>query len=532
MTSYLPSSLANPSGREPVDWNLGTSIDNRMPLPPPPPFSSSPPKESSMKPLNKKMASKNFKVMIEWFFSINQGTTPYSVGKLQRGLYILREEASSLPMTLVLHGTQTYDKPDDAYRKAEEATSRFTAAIDLIAGRLNILQPEKSMDPAELKPEEQGQLPQISGCREKGTLHGCLQALYNDFTELLNHFSHPTSPELYDPVLKAPMVRSEISSEECPAWIISTPPWALVPSAIHVLYLSQKFDTHLPKMLIEWIMCMSIRFSNLSRKQGLIPTYSAPMRKVVHLLEDMMKDTLRNDAYNSEGFVSSGLCIEFRELLEKDESIRHAHLDYKKNEELPIIEEMTPSTYSYNLLQVLMPSRFHPSPTSSPSPSQRSLTNQVRKHVLGSLNRGKPKGDALMGAVYNWVRRYINESEVGIKHLPFREHYPKCKDLIGDLIPIAVRKVTKQKPLQEKLEEEVRDFLADRIVWSNRRAPLILEEGKAELSKVTQSVYAGFIFNSNFNYPFRMGLKFCIRDLLYVIYRSYGEHRDMIDSME
>ncbi|KAI9229660.1 MAG: hypothetical protein DHS80DRAFT_22091 [Piptocephalis tieghemiana] len=131
-----------------------------------------------------------------------------------------------------------------------------------------------------------------------------------------------------------------------------------------------------------------------------------------------------------------------------------------------------------------------------------------------------------------WIQDYINGYEAGSKSLPLSEIYPTCKDLLGDLIPIAVREMTKQKPLQEKVEEEVRGFLSNRQVCNSHRNVRIFEEEKAYLSSASHPLYKSFMITSKFKPRPRTGLRYCIRDFLYAIHRSYDEHRDMIDEME
>lgn len=131
-----------------------------------------------------------------------------------------------------------------------------------------------------------------------------------------------------------------------------------------------------------------------------------------------------------------------------------------------------------------------------------------------------------------WIQNYVNDYEEKGKSLPLRKDHPTCKDLLGDLIPIAVREVTKQKPFQEKLEEEIQEFLADRIAWGNYRHVRVLEERKPELLKASQSEYMGFMITSRFKPHPRLRMKLCMRDFLYAIHWSYDDHRDMIDEME
>ncbi|KAI9226560.1 MAG: hypothetical protein DHS80DRAFT_25127 [Piptocephalis tieghemiana] len=531
MAGYLPSSLAHPSGHTPENRSLGPDVDSRMPIPSPT-LSS---KKSYMKPLDKEKASRNFNSMIKWFFSIDQNTTKDDIIRFLVGLDILSDELSYFPMTLVLHGTQDYDKSDDAYRMAEEATSRFTAAIHLITGRLNILQPEKSMDPAELKPEEQGRLSQILECGEKGTLHGCLQALYNDFTERLNHFSPPSNAGLPKSLSNVFKEGWGLSLEACPAWLTSTPPWVFVPSAFHVLsLLSNGIENHSTRVIVDWIMCITIELSNVSRKKRISTVHKSIMRKAVYLLEDKIKETVNKSTYKSYDPLSIHLYRKFEHIVDNDKAIRHPHLDYKKNNDSSIIDQTTPSSYSYNTLELLRPFKFRSSSTNSPISSRQRAKASRLKHeaVLGDLAWSKLKGKILEHATVRWIKEYIDDYTKGRELPPSDKNYSSCYDLLKSLIPMAIQGVTGDQGIQKEMGEEVRGFLTKRTLNMHPKSTRPLEEGKAPLSNASNWAYRSFMSSWKFRINQATGFPFCIRDFFYIIHRSYLSHRTLIDSMK
>ncbi|KAI9225184.1 MAG: hypothetical protein DHS80DRAFT_26429 [Piptocephalis tieghemiana] len=540
MAGYLPSSLANPSGRESVDWSLGPIFDHSM-QGSSFAFSSSPKesdgtKQSIINPLDKEKVSRNFNFMIDTFFSINQDTTDAYIKRFQDGIDILSKQVSYLPMILVLHGTQDYDEPHDAYRMAEEATSRFTAAIRLITERLRNSHSEKNTGSAKLKPEEHIRLSQFPGCGEKDTLHGCLQALYNDFTERLNHFSHPTSPELPKPFSDALRKDQSLYPRKCPAWLTSTPPWILIPSAFHVLFLfSNGINDPSTRAIIDWIMCISIGASNVSRKRSVSIIHRRVLRKVVYLLEDTIKDTVDESIHKSYNFISTDIYIKFKELLEKDGSIRHDHLDYTVNGELPpTIDKMAYASYVYHILEWLRPPQFRSTPTRLPMSSrqQSKVAHRDHKALLGDLYWEEPKGKALKETMTTWIREYMHGYTTGKSPSPTNKNYRSCSDLLDELIPMAIQDITKDPVIQNKMEGEVREFLTKRTLNMYPRPARPLEKGKAELSKASNSLYRRFMLSSKFRIKHTSPFPCCIRDFLYAIHSSYLSNQELIALLE
>ncbi|KAI9225273.1 MAG: hypothetical protein DHS80DRAFT_26344 [Piptocephalis tieghemiana] len=457
--------------------------------------------------------------------SFNKNPSLKAASSLLEDVNTLEALAAHLPKALVLHGTLNYNEPQGAYNMAKEATSSLTITLRLVKKRLDPFQPEKGTGPLTLDPEELSQIPR---CREKNTLYTCLRELYNDFVGGISHFSHPTSPELYDPILNTSRVKWEALSRTCPAWLTLTPPWALVPSALYVLpLLPNGASDPFSRVLMDWIMCIMIGHSKVTRT--LSPSFTKPMREALYLLEDkMLEKIMAQKPRETESSSQDILYEEFKQVLEYDNRIRYKQRDRETDGDRPNTSETAPSSYSYALLKRFMPYRLRSSYSTSSTLgiSQSQVSLQMQEDIQSDLVGSKPIGKDLMEVMFTWIKEHPNGIKNRVIILSRNDKPRSCEKLLGNLITTSIKSIVKQKPHRKTMEKKVRDYLA-RLPHEGRTvSPGAFGMGKVPLIEASLSVYDS-LMDTLLKEKVRPspGLSHCIQALLASIYLSHSPHQ-------